>query len=240
MYFAALSYAFSVILVAGGFLCLYLGIRLVRMRSKSAESRSNFSGKWGDIEFSIGAGSLAALTMALSVVWAGAGIATLPNMEYLADAEGERIRVSAMVDKLEEVDQKVSAIKASQDEVSDNASLARIWVAHRDANDPKVKERVEQQMREAIEHADLMARAQQRQEEHPPLPTSEVWRKPRIGGGNEYPADLGTTAMGLPSSSVRAPKPLWLIVGASILAAGTAHLIWWRVRRVRRSGPKPR
>jgi len=96
MIFASLSYLFSFLLILGGLLCLILGFKLVRSRTRSAQSKSTFSGKFGGAEFTIGAGSLAALSMAMSILWVAGGVYTKPKLAYVMDGQGETVHVSAI------------------------------------------------------------------------------------------------------------------------------------------------
>lgn len=98
MWFAISHYLYGVLFIAGAFVCLYLGFRLVRMRTKSADAASSFSGKWGDKEFTIGAGSLAASCLAVSLFWVAAAVWTRPTLSYEQTPNGESISVSAIFD----------------------------------------------------------------------------------------------------------------------------------------------
>ena len=128
MFFAAFSYGLSLLLIAGGFLCLYLGFRLVRMRSRSAQSKSTFAGKIGEMEFTIGAGSLAALALGVSVLWVAIGVASTPNMKYSADGERELIEVHAAMKRLEAIEAGIAQINLDN---SERVSSEQAMVAFR-------------------------------------------------------------------------------------------------------------
>lgn len=80
-----LAYFFALLLLAGAFYCMYMGAKLLHRRSKAASAKTDFSGKFGGMEFTIGAGSIAALTMALSAVWVAAALLARPKVEFSSD-----------------------------------------------------------------------------------------------------------------------------------------------------------
>jgi hypothetical protein len=118
MWLAASHYLYGVLFISGAFACLYLGFRLVRARTKSAEAASSFSGKWGDKEFTIGAGSLAASSLAVSLFWVAAAVWTRPTLSYENTPNGESIRVSAVFD-----DPRFKKLEAAVGSISDTSEI---------------------------------------------------------------------------------------------------------------------
>jgi hypothetical protein len=83
-----LAYLFALLLLAGAFVCMYMGGRLVQTRGRAASAKTDFSGKFGGMEFTIGAGSIAALTMALSALWIAAAFLARPKIEFSSNSDG--------------------------------------------------------------------------------------------------------------------------------------------------------
>ncbi|UZW61544.1 hypothetical protein [Lysobacter enzymogenes] len=88
MFFAIASYTFSFLLLAGGLLALYLGFVLVKSRGRAANASTKFAATWGEKKVEIGAGSLAALSMFISLGWVIAGISTKPTMDLSVNDDG--------------------------------------------------------------------------------------------------------------------------------------------------------
>lgn len=93
MFFAILSFSICLILILGGFLCLALGFKLVRSSGKSATTTTEFEASWGEKKFRLGAGSLAALTMTISLGWIAAGIFAKPSIDHDESNNGFRTRI---------------------------------------------------------------------------------------------------------------------------------------------------
>lgn len=132
------AYLFAILLIIGGFISLYLGYRMIRYRSATAEANHTFTGRIGNMEFSIGAGSLAALALAVSILWAGAAVLARPRVSFelasdIKDAGGlrfltqvrvtdphrlgveERATVARLAELLSNQEREVAAMRAYED-----------------------------------------------------------------------------------------------------------------------------
>lgn len=144
MIFASLSYLFSFLLILGGLLCLILGFKLVRSRTRPAQSKSTFSGKLGGAEFTIGAGSLAALSMAMSILWVAGGVYTKPKLAYAMDGDGETVQVSAIkVPRATDEHLQRQVIPANKDAAMAAAAREDTWRQSAREKNPLTSEREE-------------------------------------------------------------------------------------------------
>lgn len=82
-----LSFFFATLLVIGGLASLYLAWRLVRIKTDAANSTGSMSGRIGKWTFKLGAGSAATMAIAVSVLWAAAGIWARPKIEFSSESK---------------------------------------------------------------------------------------------------------------------------------------------------------
>lgn len=76
------------VLIAGGIFCVYSAFRLMRQERAPNDDPAKFSGRLGPFEFSIASGTLGALVLCISAVWAGFGYMAAPTLHLARGDDG--------------------------------------------------------------------------------------------------------------------------------------------------------
>ena len=70
----------AVLLIVGGLFCVHSSFRMMRKNEMPTNNPTNFSGKLGAFEFTIATGTLGALVLCISAIWAGFGYLAVPEL----------------------------------------------------------------------------------------------------------------------------------------------------------------
>jgi hypothetical protein len=86
----------SIALIGGGIFCVYSAFRMMRSKKQPNHDPAEFSGKIGALEFKIASGTLGALILCISAIWAGFGYLAVPTFHLAGEGNaGQRIDVAS-------------------------------------------------------------------------------------------------------------------------------------------------
>ena len=98
---AILAYMVTILLIVGGLFCLYVSLKMISKRAQQSGTPTNFTAEFGAYRISIGTGSLAALVLAISVVWALVALLSKPQIEFAVADDGTPLGVIKLISSVE-------------------------------------------------------------------------------------------------------------------------------------------
>lgn len=126
---AVLAYIVTVLLIFGGLFCLYVSLRMISKRAQASGSSTRFEMSFGSYRVTIGTGSLAALVLSISVLWAVVALLSRPRLEFTAQGGGKFSSVLTSISSIttrntaNHASADVALLRANRDLLEANAAI---------------------------------------------------------------------------------------------------------------------